>query len=73
VAFNSADGQLIWRQTPVYMRERLAPGAVLTGPAIVAQYDTTTVLPPAWSATVDATGAILAQLSQPSPARHTKA
>lgn len=73
VAFSSADGQLIWRQTPVYMRERLAPGAVLTGPAIVAQYDTTTVLPPDWSATVDATGAILAQPSQPSSARHTKA
>jgi N-methylhydantoinase A len=73
VAFSSADGQLIWRQTPVYMRVRLAPGAVLTGPAIVAQYDTTTVLPPDWSATVDATGAILAQPSQPSPVRHAKA
>jgi N-methylhydantoinase A len=73
VAFSSADGQLIWRQTPVYMRVRLAPGAILTGPAIVAQYDTTTVLPPDWSATVDATGAILAQPSQPSPVRHAKA
>lgn len=73
VAFSGADGQLTWRQTPVYMRERLAPGAVLAGPAIVAQYDSTTVLPPDWSATVDATGAILAQPSQPSRARHTTA
>lgn len=72
VAFSGADSRLIWRETPVYLRERLAPGAFLMGPAIVAQYDTTTVLPPDWSATIDATGAILARLSQPPQARHTK-
>ncbi len=72
VAFSGADSRLIWRRTPVYLRERLTPGAALTGPAIVAQYDTTTVLPPDWSATVDATGAILAQPSLLSQARHTK-
>ncbi|HET9110235.1 MAG TPA: hydantoinase/oxoprolinase family protein [Ktedonobacterales bacterium] len=61
VAFSGADGGLAWQDTPVYLRERLTPGAALTGPAIVVQYDTTSVLPPGWSATVDATGAILAQ------------
>ncbi len=65
VAFSGADGKLIWRKTPVYLRERLASGAVLTGPAIVAQYDTTTVLPPGWSATVDSAGAIVAQQRLP--------
>ncbi|HEX9037915.1 MAG TPA: hydantoinase/oxoprolinase family protein [Ktedonobacterales bacterium] len=73
VAFSSGDNQLIWRQTPVYLREDLAPGAVLTGPAIVAQYDTTTLLPPDWRARVDATGAILAQPRRPSRARRPTA
>ena len=69
VAFSGPDHRLIWRQSPVYPRERLAPGAALSGPAIVAQYDTTTVLPPDWSATIDATGAILAQPRQMARAR----
>ncbi|MDE3230189.1 MAG: hydantoinase/oxoprolinase family protein [Chloroflexota bacterium] len=72
VAFSGADGRLIWRQTPVYPRERLASGATLRGPVIVAQYDTTTVLPPGWSATVDAVGAILAWPGQPAQARHVR-
>jgi N-methylhydantoinase A len=38
----------------VYERESLAPGARIAGPAIVEQYDTTTWIPGAWSATVDA-------------------
>ena len=73
VAYSGADGRLFWRQTPVYLRERLAPGAALRGPAIIVQYDTTTVLPPNWRATVDATGAILARPRQPSRARGPRA
>jgi N-methylhydantoinase A len=65
VVFSGAGGELIWHDTPVYLRERLAPGAVLIGPAIVAQYDTTSVLPPGWSATVDPAGAIVARQSHP--------
>ncbi len=65
VASSGAGGELIWHDTSVYLRERLAPGAVLTGPAIVAQYDTTSVLPPGWSATVDPAGAIVARQSHP--------
>jgi len=38
---------------PVYARSDLAPGDVLTGPAIVEQMDTTTVLPPGFTARVD--------------------
>lgn len=33
-----------WVDTPVYLREALAPGAVLEGPAIVEQLDTNTVV-----------------------------
>ena len=47
------------RQTPVLRRESLTPGVVLTGPAIVEQLDTTTVLPPRCRATVDDTGNLL--------------
>jgi len=65
VAFPLAGGRLGWRETPVYQRERLAEGTSLVGPAIIVQYDTTTVLPPGWSATVDATGALLAEQTQP--------
>jgi N-methylhydantoinase A len=38
----------------LYERERLDIGAALSGPAIIEQFDATTVLPPGWSARVDA-------------------
>jgi N-methylhydantoinase A len=37
----------------LYERERLDAGAVLDGPAIVEQFDATTVIPPGWQASVD--------------------
>jgi N-methylhydantoinase A len=37
----------------VYERERLTAGAAFAGPAIVEQFDSTTVVPPGMSATVD--------------------
>jgi N-methylhydantoinase A len=39
--------------TPGYDRTRLQPGARLRGPAVVFQYDTTTVVPPGWTGHVD--------------------
>jgi N-methylhydantoinase A len=48
-----------WVETPHYARERLAPGRRLAGPAIVNQYDTTTVVLPRHWAEVDAQGNIL--------------
>jgi N-methylhydantoinase A len=41
-------------ELPVYERASLQPGVTLTGPAIITQYDTTTVVPPAWLLRVDA-------------------
>ncbi len=35
-----------WKNTPIYRREQLAPGARLAGPAIVEQMDATTVIEP---------------------------
>jgi N-methylhydantoinase A len=37
----------------VYERDRLHVGATFTGPAIVEQFDATTVIPPGWLASVD--------------------
>ena len=37
----------------LYLRDLLRPGHVLPGPAVVYQYDTTTLIPPGWSAVVD--------------------
>jgi len=41
------------RPTALYRRADLAPGQHISGPAVIFQYDTTTVIPPAWQATVD--------------------
>lgn len=41
------------QSTGLYLRERLQPGHAFAGPAVVFQYDTTTVVPPAWQAHVD--------------------
>jgi N-methylhydantoinase A/oxoprolinase/acetone carboxylase beta subunit len=40
--------------TPVYDRYRLWAGLTVTGPAIVEERESTTVLPPGATATVDA-------------------
>ena len=41
-------------QTPIYSRDLLKPGNIFTGPAIVEQMDTTTVVLPGMEARVDA-------------------
>jgi N-methylhydantoinase A len=38
----------------LYERDRLDIGAAVLGPAIIEQFDATTVIPPGWSASVDA-------------------
>jgi N-methylhydantoinase A len=42
-----------WTECPVYDRYALAPGAQLTGPAIIEERESTSVLPPGTTATVD--------------------
>ena len=48
-----------WQDTPHVDRDRLAPGARVQGPAIIRQYDTTTVLLPDHYADVDDLGNLL--------------
>jgi N-methylhydantoinase A len=40
-------------ETPLYERARLDIGATIEGPAIIEQFDATTIIPPGWSARVD--------------------
>jgi N-methylhydantoinase A len=44
--------------TPVYERGALAVGRALSGPTIVEQAESTTVVPPGWTATVQADGTL---------------
>ena len=48
-------------QTPIFDRTTLQPGVRISGPAIVTQYDTTTVLPPGWRLSVGATRSLIAE------------
>ncbi|GAA4094386.1 MULTISPECIES: hydantoinase/oxoprolinase family protein [Actinomadura] len=45
-----------WTPTPVYRRERLAPGDVLRGPAVIEEFGSTLPLHPGFRARVDAHG-----------------
>jgi N-methylhydantoinase A len=47
------------RKTTLYRRDNLRAGDVFSGPAIVAEYSATTLIPPNWSARVDSSGQLL--------------
>ncbi|MCP4092898.1 MAG: hydantoinase/oxoprolinase family protein [Planctomycetes bacterium] len=48
--FGDADQSL---DSDWYQRESMKPGATLQGPAVVAEYSATTLVPPGWSARID--------------------
>ena len=48
-----------WQDTPIYIRSTLRTGHVISGPAIVEQDDTTSVIEPGWAGTVDELGNIV--------------
>ncbi|WP_169981789.1 hydantoinase B/oxoprolinase family protein [Microbispora sp. H10836] len=54
-----------WREVPLYRRERLRPGDALTGPAIVAEADATTVVDDGWRAGVTPYGHLLLERARP--------
>jgi N-methylhydantoinase A len=45
-----------WTETPLFARERLAPGDVLRGPVVIEEYGSTLPLHPGFTATADALG-----------------
>jgi N-methylhydantoinase A len=52
-----------WTECPLYERDRLQPGARLSGPAIVEQVDSTTVVHPGQTLTVDEYDNMLVRVS----------
>ncbi|MFI8100778.1 hydantoinase B/oxoprolinase family protein [Streptomyces sp. NPDC086023] len=45
-----------WRSVPLWERDRLRPGSVVRGPAVITQQDATTVVDPGWEATATELG-----------------
>ncbi len=41
-----------WREAPLHERERMRPGETVTGPAVIAEANATTVVDPGWAATL---------------------
>jgi N-methylhydantoinase A/oxoprolinase/acetone carboxylase beta subunit len=57
------DGEAASVECPFYSRDTLAPGQVIEGPAIIQQFESTTVVPPDRSIEVDAHGILIADLT----------
>ena len=55
--------------TPFYEREQLRAGDRIAGPAIIEQYDSTTVIPPGMAAHVDKFGNIVIEVGASAEAR----
>ncbi|MHC3389949.1 hydantoinase B/oxoprolinase family protein [Streptomyces lavendulocolor] len=58
-----------WRDTPLYRREDLRPADTVTGPAVVAEADATTVVDDGWRALVTGTGHLRLTRARPRPGR----
>jgi len=52
------------KDTPIYLREKLLPGNAISGPAIVVEYTSTTVIPPFSKANVDEFGNLLIEVKE---------
>ncbi len=58
-----------WCDAGLYLRERLRAGARITGPAIIAEANATTVVDPGWQARLSAAGALELQRTRSRSAR----
>lgn len=56
-----------WHDTPLYLRDGLRPGCVLTGPAIIAEPNATTVVEAGWRAEMADTGHLIVRRVVPRP------
>jgi len=59
-----------WHDAALFVRETLQPGATVTGPAIVAERNATTVVEPGWQARLRAGGALELQRVVPRATQH---
>jgi len=56
-----------WRAAGLYQREQLRPGALVPGPAVIAERNATTVVEPGWQACVSGDGCLELQRVLPRP------
>ncbi|MBC6462733.1 hydantoinase/oxoprolinase family protein [Actinomadura sp. HBU206391] len=56
-----------WADTPIYRRDRLAPGDILRGPAVIEEFGSTLPLHPGFAALIDPYGNIVVRLAHPPP------
>ena len=63
-----ADGE--WRDAGLFVRESLSAGAVIDGPAIIAERNATTVVEPGWRAVLTPAGPIELARVEPRAASH---
>ena len=62
----AADGDASgWRDAALFQRERLATGAWIDGPAVIAEANATTVVEPGWRASCGQDGALTLRRSRP--------
>ncbi|MEU8562131.1 hydantoinase B/oxoprolinase family protein [Streptomyces cyaneofuscatus] len=57
------------QQAPLHRREDLRPTDTVTGPAVIAEDDATTVVDPGWQATTNTTGHLVLTRARPRPDR----
>jgi 5-oxoprolinase (ATP-hydrolysing) len=65
-----------WREVPLFQREALPPGAIVDGPAILAERNATTVVEPGWQARIGQGGGLTLSRVRPratTPAPGTQA
>jgi 5-oxoprolinase (ATP-hydrolysing) len=60
----------VWLDAGLFVRESLRAGALIDGPAIVAEKNATTVVEPGWQATLTAAGPIELQRTVPRATQH---
>jgi len=53
-----------WRRTRFFRRDRLAPGDVIVGPAMVTEYTAATLVPPGCAASVDGLGNLIVDVGE---------
>ncbi|MGQ4717229.1 hydantoinase B/oxoprolinase family protein [Streptomyces anulatus] len=58
-----------WQRAPLYRRTDLRPADTVTGPAVVAEDDATTVVDPGWAAAAGPAGHLVLTRSRPRPER----
>ncbi len=59
-----------WREAALHLREQLQPGALVDGPAVIAERNATTAVEPGWQARLLDDGSLMLRRTRPRAAAH---